>query len=186
MDKASTTKPRDILQEPIEQTATPPDTDIFDMDSEVSIGNEYDFKPLEKSGFEGIQEKLFSVIRGRGATKSAPARQTPIVRNVRNEPQTPIHESQEWQPMKNVIPDYVRPVETGGFGPLRKKNFIEKARDQLKFPEIRYADVAIRGLALLVFISGAYLLYSAIPTKPDLVIGMVMISVAGNIIMSSR
>lgn len=185
MDKASTTKSRDILQEPIEQTANPADTDIFDMDSEVSIGNEYDFKPLEKSGFEGLQEKLFSVIRGKGAKSVTSTPQKKPVLRVQKETQDTVTQQPVVYGTEFHVP-LAPTLETGGFGPLRKKNFIEKARDQLKFPEIRYADVTIRGLALLVFISGAYLLYSAIPTKPDLVLGIIMLTVAGNIIMSSR
>jgi hypothetical protein len=44
----------------------------------------------------------------------------------------------------------------------------------------------ITGASLAIFAVGAYLLYSALPTRPDLVIGIILVSLAGNVIMNNR
>ena len=66
---------------------------------------------------------------------------------------------------------------------IKKKSLAERVRDQIKFPAINAVNAIINALALLIFGVGAYILYSELPTHVELVIGIILVSVAGNIIV---
>ena len=69
---------------------------------------------------------------------------------------------------------------------IQKKSLAEQVRDQIKFPILKNTQSLINGVALLVFAVGAYLLYSELPTRPELIIGILLVTIAGNIITSNR
>ena len=69
---------------------------------------------------------------------------------------------------------------------LKRKILAERARDQIRFPIIKRSAAVIAGISLAVFAVGAYLLYSALPTRPDLVLGIILVSLAGNAVMNNR
>jgi hypothetical protein len=70
---------------------------------------------------------------------------------------------------------------------VNKKNTFEIARDQLKN---RFAFTAshkfVNGLALVVLLAGVFAIYSELPTHPELVIGIVLVSLAGNVLVGSK
>ena len=134
---------------------------VFDRDAELHLGDtDIEYKPLEKSGLQKFEEKIFSLV----------SRKKPVVPVPTQKPVAPL----EIPPAR--LPEL----------PLARKTTIEKARDQIKFPVITRADALIRGVGVILFAYGAYLLYATLPTHADLVIGIVIVSFASNLIISQR
>ena len=69
---------------------------------------------------------------------------------------------------------------------FRKKSLAETVRDQIRFPAIKNVNSVINGAALVVFAVGAYILYSELPTRPELVIGILLVIIAGTVIANNR
>ena len=69
---------------------------------------------------------------------------------------------------------------------ILEKSLAERVRDQIRFPVLTKSKSIITGIVLLVFTMGAYIIYSELPTRPELVIGILMVTVASNVLVSSR
>jgi hypothetical protein len=69
---------------------------------------------------------------------------------------------------------------------MRSKNLAERARDQILYPILKSTNSMINGAALVLFAIGAIILYSELPTRPELVIGILLIAISANIIISNR
>jgi len=154
----------------------------------VNFDTDYDYKPLNKSFFQRVEEGLFRLMSGRFGKKKIPVKKEPAVSP---EIKAPIPDQQT--PRAPAYPrnyEIVNPPPSGyevSNGNLfRKKNTAERVRDAFKFPNLKVANTIINGIALLVFAAGAYLLYSELPTRPELVIGILMVCVAGNVIIAKR
>jgi len=147
------------------------ESSIFDRDAEIKLGRDYAYAPLEKSGLQKIEEKIFSIFRG----KKKPV---PVVKPAAKQAKKPDTEPVKHLPAMPEIPPLPLPV-------TRKTTF-EKARDQIKFPQITKFDAVVRCLGMILFAYGAYSLYSNLPGHADLVLGIVIICVATNLIIASR
>jgi hypothetical protein len=158
------------------------------IEDTTSFEQPFDYKPLEKGKFQKLEESVYSLLSRK---KQPVIKQEPIMVG-KVGPITPAEahklqassvalDVEEWH---NTQISPTHEVQNGLV--FQKKTFAEKARDQLKFPQISKVPAVINGAALLVFAVGAYILYSELPTRPELVVGIILVSVAGNVIVSQR
>ncbi len=165
---------------------------ILNKKSNTSFEDEFDYKPLANKGFfANIEERVFSLFKGKKKANKKISEQVVkkvesipgvVPGSVRIEPY-PDPVSHEY-PRVQITPDPAKEKYSLPF--IRKKSLPERVGFQLKFPQISKVNAVINGLALVVFAVGAYVLYSALPTRPELVLGILMVSVAGNVVVSSR
>lgn len=160
-------------QQPLEQPhkATPdPNTDFGDE------AFDYNAMPQGKMSMGGINEWVFGLMRPK--RKGTPARKQPTHITPKS-PYTPV----EYKVIANEVPEGYE-VRNGLL--FQKKTLAERVRDQLKFPAIKNSQSVISAAALVVFAIGAYILYSELPTRPELVIGILLVTIAANIIVNRR
>lgn len=153
------------IEAPIKKTA--PDID-FDN------GN-YDYAPLPKARFSigNIMEWTFERMHPR----------KPVVQKSRKvsvlDPRIlPV------KPMPQGEPTLPEGYEISNGLLINKKSLAEKVRDQIKFPWIKSSSEIVRGIAAIVLCIGAFMIYAQIPGHPEIVIGVVLVSLAGNVIMA--
>jgi hypothetical protein len=142
------------------------ESSIFDRDAEIKLGRDYAYAPLEKSGLQKIEERIFSIFRGK--KKPVP------VKHVKNPDTLPAKHTP-------ILPEFQPPQL-----PVTRKTTFEKALDQIKFPQITKLDAVVRCLGMVLFAYGAYSLDSNLPGHANLVLGIVIVSVATNLIVASR
>jgi hypothetical protein len=147
--------------------------------------DDYQYAPLPKSGFSirGILEWSFEKMRPKSSIVQKPA----IKRNpVKNQMEIPdnfytqgilANDNRHFE-----IPEGYE-VQNGLI--LQKKSLAEKVRDQLKHPQLKLAGQLIPGVALAAFAIGAIMVYSELPGRPSLVIGIILLCIAGNVIVSN-
>lgn len=160
-------------QQPLEQPhkATPdPNTDFGDE------AFDYNAMPQGKMSFGGINEWVFSLMRPK--RKGIPTRKQPIHTTPK-----PSHSPVEYKVIANEVPEGYE-VRNGLL--FQKKTLAERVRDQLKFPAIKNSQSIISAAALVVFAIGAYILYSELPTRPELVIGILLVTIAGSILVRNQ
>ena len=79
-----------------------------------------------------------------------------------------------------VLPEIKTPVVTPAIAHLPKSKFSSR------LSSINKVNVIINGAALAIFVTGAFILYSELPTRPELVIGIVMIAAASGVLATGR
>ena len=172
-------------QGPIKQPAAPskpipdPNTDFGDE------AFNYDAMPQKRFSLGNFNEWLFSKMRPkRKVSVKIPAKQ-------KKEPETTdeVISNPNAASIFNIpIEDHKLPsgytIQNGLL--LKKKTLAERVRDQIKFPVLKSSKSLINGAALILFAIGAITIYSELPTRPELVIGIILISVSANIIISNR
>lgn len=155
-----------------------PDDPFAEIGDDDTVPVEY--TPPQK---KGLMNKLFGAMSGGMKDKlnqKYPERKlVKSVPNIVDEKPIAVEES---LPLPSIELSY--PKEYLG-GRLREKTLAERVRDSIKFPAINKSGVIVNGLALLAFVTGAYLIYAELPTHPEIVAGMVMISLAGSLLMRS-
>jgi hypothetical protein len=152
---------------------------ITDKKNTINFDETFDYKPLKKGFVEGLQESVFKLMRGN--KKVVVPKKVETKKN--DIPYTPTQTIPLAIPQEFKIPmGYT--ISNGLL--IKKKTIFEKARDQLKFPITNKSDSIINAIALVAFAIGSYTLYSALPTRPELVIGIILVSIAGNILISKR
>ena len=168
-----------MMEEPQKITIPGSDTDFG--------GDAFDSTPIKHGRFGGFNEWVFSLMRPK---KKVTASQRSTISKV---PVKPIVKLEvDTVPDIACLPKYISNTDTPkGYETqngllLQKKTLAMRVRDQIRFPAIKSASAMIHGLALVVFAVGAYLLYSALPTRPDLIIGIILVSLAGNVIIAGR
>jgi hypothetical protein len=155
---------------------------------DTDFGNEkFDSTPIGAGRLSGINEKIFALMRPKTkAIKQEPIGSLPPLELAKRTHLTNVPTGTHLEERIGVlITDPVLPeqnVQNGLYFP--KKTLAEQVRDQLRFPILKSIPVAISGLALVIFAVGAYLLYSALPTRPDLILGIILVSAAGNVLMN--
>jgi hypothetical protein len=154
--------------------------------SEASFDGDYDYKPLDKSFLQRMEEKVFRVMSGQFLKRKRVEKKEPVAApNIDDDlfEDTPAIQATQSKinPIDGnpiVLPEPVKaPVKTSLF---------QRIKAAIKFPAISKVNAVINGIALAVFAAGSYVLYTALPTRPELVLGIIMVSVAGNVIVSSR
>jgi hypothetical protein len=175
-------EPREIAQQPLEKApaASIPAPDKTVPQPETDFGDEtFDSTPIRRGGAGGFNEWIFSMMRPKKKVAAVPRQTTP---------RGPVRPMMRPEPGLEAIPnaDIPKGFEVQNGLLFRKKTIPERVRDQLRFPIIKSSASMINGIALAVFAVGAYLLYSALPTRPDLVLGIILVSAAGNLIMNNR
>ena len=184
-------EPREISQEPLGQSASK-----LVPDSATDFGNEsFDYTTIPQKRFSlgGFNDWLFSLMR----PKRKPVTQKQLVRpRLPNIPSTkeymgpPFHPDNRptvYNPQNNLNEPVEVPagyhVENGLL--LQKKTLAETVRDQIKNRlAFSASHTFIQGLALAVFLVGVFSIYSEIPTHPMLVLGIVLVTVGGNVLIS--
>jgi hypothetical protein len=171
-------------QQPLEPTgkATP--------DPNTDFGNEafdYTSIPQKRLSAGGLNEWIFGLMRPKSKLSAKPVKATapiPLVHEVKSyqaSPDAPIF-VQDSPRSFSVPPGYT--AQNGLL--IKKKTIVERARDQMKFPVLKNTQSIINGAALILFAAGAYILYSELPTRPELVVGILIVSISANIIISNR
>jgi hypothetical protein len=159
---------RVIPQQPLDKTIPRDETDF---------GNEgFDSAPIKEGRLSGLNEKVFALMRPKrkpGVFRVPPTNVRPMMRP---------EEGIEAIPNCDIPKGYE--VQNGLL--VKKKTLAERVRDQIRFPILKSTPSMVSGFALVVFAVGAYLLYSALPTRPDLVLGIILVSLAGNVIINNR
>jgi hypothetical protein len=152
---------------------------------EASFDGDYDYKPLDKSFLQRMEEKVFRVMSGQFLKRKKVEKKETVA-------EAPIDDLFEPAVTKVSRPQILEanpidghPLVTKEQKPI-KKAFVQRIKDSIKFPSISKVNAVINGIALAVFAAGLYVLYTALPTRPELVLGIIMVSVAGNVIVSSR
>ena len=166
--------------------AADPSTDFGDEVSDNS------FMPQKRASIGGINEWIFGLMRpkkqvpkrlplGRDPIKAAFVSQNPTGDNIIKEITIPARRA----PISygEEIPDG-HSVQNGLLFP--KKSLAEIVRDQIKFPAVLKLESVTNGIALLVFAIGACALYAELPTHPGIIVGVLLVTIAGNVIISRR
>lgn len=190
MDKSTLPKPAPQEQDdtidlfdPVE----PIETDsILSKDNSVNFDDTtLDYKPLEKTGMQKYEDMFFSMLRGKKGKESKPKENVGFFsRKTKPEPQKTVAASNGDRIMYSHVED--REETVASLPLIRRKTLSETVLTQLKFPQISKSTAVVNGLALAVFAVGSILLYSQLPTRPTLVIGIILVSIAGNVLISSR
>jgi hypothetical protein len=155
-----------------------------DIDSpsqtDSNFDSDFDYQPLAKSFFQRMEEKVFRLVSG-GFLKRTKKMPEPIpepVQELEEDPEELFEEPETHvRPEIEIVIPEPKPVEVSRFAKLREK---------LHFPPISLPKAIVNGLALAVFAAGSYLLYSELPMHPELVAGIIMVSVAGNVVIAGR
>jgi hypothetical protein len=181
---------REIPQQPLDKTLPQTDTDFGD--------EQFDSTPINRSRFSGLNERIFALMRPK---KPASKPQKPVVQEAQPSQPADSHkfvDPSQRLPLAGSLYAGQYEVATRAVSSasgeheiqngllMRKKTLAERVRDQIRFPILKSAPSMIYGFALVVFSVGAYLLYSALPTRPDLVLGIILVSLAGNVIINNR
>jgi hypothetical protein len=167
-------------QQPLEPTgkATP--------DPNTDFGNEafdYTSIPQKRLSAGGLNEWIFGLMRPKSKLSAKP------VKASAPRPPVPVVIAETNPITGNLLkaPDTIPVGYTAQNGLLiKKKTIVERARDQMKFPVLKNTQSIINGAALILFAAGAYILYSELPTRPELVVGILIVSISANIIISNR
>jgi hypothetical protein len=123
-----------------------------------------------------FEDSLFERMRGKKVIK-----QEPLVQPTMPGPVPTMADPLPTMAKENRIQKLIDKIS-----PVRKKSTFDIAVDQIKYPAINKTNAVINGMALIVFCAGSFILYSELPGRIDLVIGILLVSVAVNIIVSSR
>lgn len=168
-------------QSPALGKATPdPNTDFGDE------AFDYNAMPRKRISIGGLNEWVFNKMRPKSKSAKVsvkPKKVEPEISDevISNNPNATVI-------FNSPIKDYQLPsgytIQNGLL--IQKKSLAERVRDQIKFPILKSSQSMINGAALVLFSVGAYILYSELPTRPELVIGILLVSIAGNIIISNR
>jgi hypothetical protein len=151
--------------------------------TDSNFDSDFDYQPLAKSFFQRMEEKMFGLMSG-GFLKRKKKTPEPIPEPVQElEEDTdelfeePARQAHQVRPEIEIVMPEVQRVE---------KPLSVRIKEKLHFPQISLPKAIVNGLALAVFAAGSYLLYSDLPMHPDLVIGIIMVSVAGNVVIAGR
>ena len=165
--------------------ATPdPNTDFGDE------AFDYGAMPQSRISTGGLNEWIFGLMRPKSKISAKSLVKPNVVKTApsipgRMDPDT-YRESQQFPPY--VDPTFIPPtgyeVQNGLL--IRKKTLPERVRDQIKFPVLKNTQSLINGAALVIFAVGASIIYSELPTRPELVIGILIVAISANIIISNR
>ena len=164
-------------EELLPQNDQRPDNVKPPQDTDFDAGYETTSLPEGRmgGGISGINDWIFSLMR-RGSKKSSPkktlAKQIDNKREFVVDPKFEEHFSKGNSHLYKGLP-------------VQPKTTFEIARDQIKN---RVAFTAshkfINGFALVILLTGVFVIYSGIPTHPEIVLGIVLVSLAGNVLIS--
>jgi hypothetical protein len=163
--------------------------------AETDFGNDaFDGTPMKRGRFGGFNEWVFSLMRPKkkvaaipkstiqkGPTK--PSMLSPdnnemlfesgtLKKTLERNPISGNALEARWQP-NNVVKQ-------------KKESVIARLRSKFQFLHTNKLNAVFNGFALVIFAAGTYVLYSEIPGHIGLVVGIIMIIVAGNIIVANR
>ena len=166
------------IPEAIPKAAIPKETSFDDPD-------DYQYAPLPKSGFSirGLLEWSFEKMRPKSSIVQKPITNRNPIKNQTGIPEDfytqgiLVNDNRHFE-----IPEGYE-IQNGLV--LQKKSLAEKVRDQLKHPQLKLAGQLIPGVALAAFAIGAIMVYAELPGRPSLVIGIILLCIAGNVIVSN-
>ncbi len=163
-----------------EELDAPTETSIKTTSPDIDFDNgNFDYTPLPKSRFSigNLMEWTFERMRPKSKIP-APKIRLPGKQEMYVDP--------NYRKGFAEKPDYKIPenaeIQNGLL--VTKKSLAEKVRDQIKHPWLKSSSEITRGLAAIVLCIGAVMIYAEIPGHPGIVVGIVLISLAGNVIMA--
>jgi hypothetical protein len=162
--------------------ATPdPNTDFGDE------AFDYGAMPQSKVSAGGLNEWIFGLMRPKSKISAKPLR-TSVQQPVRKEyPENSLPTPSELTLNgERIIPSPAAGFEIQNGLLIRKKTLPERVRDQIKFPVLKNTQSLINGAALVIFAVGASIIYSELPNRPELVVGILIVAISANIIISNR
>ena len=149
--------------------------DIFDPLAEVDFDTGMDYAPLPSGKMSGMMDKIFGLFYRKKKTKNLPKPAPKLNKAAPIEP-NPSTEDVLYIPPKTEVQN--------GLLMSRKTN-TEIAKDQIRN---KFAFTAshkfIYGFSAIILVIGVIAIYSEIPTHPSLIIGIVLVSFAGNVLLS--
>jgi len=177
-------------QEPfINQPIDPrPDNTIPTKETDFDGISDIAALPNRKLSLGNFNDWLFSLMRPKAKTRTITKRPRSGQRGFTPPDGDPLGNARI-EPRLVKSPDDFAPIAYDVQNGLlvNKKNFIEIARDQIKN---QFAFTAshklVNGLALILFLFGVFAIYSEIPTHPELVLGIVLVSLGGNVLIGNR
>ena len=149
--------------------------DIFDPLAEVDFDTGMDYAPLPSGKMSGIMDKIFGLFYRKKKAKIVP-KLAPKLDKIAPIESNPSTEDALYIPPKTEVQNGLL---------VNRKSTTEIARDQIKN---KFAFTAshkfIYGFSVIILVIGVIAIYSEIPTHPSLIIGMVLVSLAGNVLLS--
>ena len=166
----------------MEDTDTTDNGSALEKKASIRFEDDFDYKPLKKGAGASLEDKLFGLLRGKKKIK------TPVKPQEKSKPKMAVQ--------AEAVPDSffeegevklplvaVNPIT--GNDLVAQTPQIPKQKSKFIKPLSTLAvNAVIKGMALAVFAAGGFLLYAELPTHPELVIGIVMVSIAGNVVVS--
>lgn len=150
-------------------------------DPNTDFGNEaidYNAIPQKRISFSGINEWIFGLMRPKRDISAKIQSNATIV------------QSNPAKPYRKI-----NPIDGHAFNPdyaisngliFKKKTLPERVRDSLKFPAINNVNSLVTGIAMIAFVIGSFIIYSELPTRPELVLGILIVAISANVIISNR
>ena len=172
-------------QEPLKQPATSGKAIPDPITNFGDDGFDYNAMPQKRFSIGRFNDWIFSKMR----PKSKSAKVTVKPKKIESEIIDEVISNPNAAVVFNApIQDHKLPsgytIENGLL--LQKKSLAERVRDQIKFPVLKSSRSIINGAALILFAVGAIVIYSELPTHPELVVGILIVAISANIIMSNR
>jgi hypothetical protein len=167
----------------MEDTDTTDNGSALEKKASIRFEDDFDYKPLKKGAGASLEDKLFGLLRGKKKIKTLvkPQEKSKPKMAVQAEavPDSFFEEGEVKLPLitANPITGHDLVARTPRIPKLTSK-FAIKPLSTLA------VNAVIKGMALAVFAAGGFLIYAELPTHPELVIGIVMVSVAGNVVVS--
>ena len=147
-------------------------------------GFDYNAMPQKRFSIGGLNDWIFSKMRPKSKSAKLPVK----LKKVETQIDEVISNPNAAVIFNAPIQDHILPsgytIENGLL--LQKKSLPERVRDQIKFPVLKSSKSLINGAALILFAVGAIVIYSELPTHPELVVGILIVAISANIIMSNR
>ena len=172
-------------QEPLNQPAS--DKGISDPITNFGDdGFDYNAIPQRRFSIGGFNDWIFNKMRPKSKSAKVPVKPKKVEPEISDEV---ISNNPNATVVFNPpIKDYQLPsgytIQNGLL--LQKKSLAERVRDQIKFPVLKSSKSLVNGAALILFAVGAIAIYSELPTHPELIIGILIVSISANIIISNR
>jgi len=175
-------------QEPfINQPIDPrPDNTIPTKETDFDGISDIATLPNRKLSLGNFNDWLFSLMRPKAKTRTITKRQRSGQGGFMPPDGDPLVSARIEPRLVNRPGDFA-PIPILHALPIRKKNVFEVARDQLKNTfAFSASHKIVNGLALVILLTGVFEVYSSIPMHPELVIGIVLVSLAGSVLIGNK
>jgi hypothetical protein len=161
----------------------------------TSFEDAFDYQPLKKGFFANLEDKMFNVMRGKKKVKPQQPvpEQKPVppgffsrMRKAKEPVQVTQEQREEQLSVPAINPITGHEIDDSFFEEPVVQKPVSKIKNPFKSLEFSKFNVVLNGVAVAIFAAGVYLLCIELPLRPQLILGILMVSVAGSVITSSR